>query len=125
MKIKCVKLLDVFGREIEFSPWLTLERIYHVMIVDIDCNGKRSYGIVTSEKEGEWPNMGMHQAECFEIVSTVIPSNWRLQIGQNGSIGIAPGAWQMPGFFESFYDHDPDAYPVFERERSIIINEDL
>lgn len=124
MKVKCTRLLDAFGREVEFSPWLTLGRIYHVMSIEIDPDGKRSYGIVTSERAGEWPNMGGHQAECFEIVSTTVPSNWRAKVNTNGAISIAPEAWRESGFLEAFYDRDPAAHPIFERERDLILNED-
>jgi hypothetical protein len=124
MKIRCVRLLDTFGREIEFSPWLTLERIYHVMSIEISPGGKRSYGVVTAERAGEWPNMGSHQTECFEIVSTTVPSNWRLRVRENGAMNIAPEAWQESGFLEAFYDRDPAAYPIFERERNLILSED-
>lgn len=124
MKVKCIRLLDVFGREVEFSPWLTLGRIYPVMSIEIGPDGKRSYGIVTSDRPGEWPNMGGHQSECFEIVSTTVPSNWRSKLNTNGAISIAPEAWQEPGFLEAFYDRDPAAHPIFERERSLILQED-
>ena len=124
MKVKCTRLLDAFGREVEFSPWLTLGRIYHVMSIEIGPDGKRSYGIVTSEREGEWPNMGGHQAECFEIVSTTVPSNWRSKVNTSGAISIAPEAWQESGFLEAFYDRDPAAHPIFERECDLIQSED-
>lgn len=124
MKVKCIRLLDAFGREVGSSPWLTLGRIYHVMSVEIDADGKRRYGIVTSEVAGEWPSMGAHQAECFELLSTTVPSNWRSKISANGTVSIAPGAWQESGFFEAFYDRDLAAYPIFERERDLILSED-
>lgn len=124
MKVKCIRLLDVFGREVEASPWLTLGRTYHVASIEITPDGKRSYGIVTSERAGEWPNMGGHQAECFEIVSTMAPSNWRSKVNANGAISIAPAAWQEPGFLEAFYDRDPIAYHIFEKEYGLILSED-
>lgn len=68
--------------------------------------------------------MGHHRAECFEIVSTVVPTNWRLKIMEDGAISIAPKSWQAPGFLETFYDRDPSAYSVFERERDLILKED-
>lgn len=124
MKIKCIRLLDALGREVEFSPWLTLGRIYHVMGIEIGMDGKRSYWIVTSERTNEWPNMGAHQAECFEIVSTTAPSNWRLTMNVNGALTIMPATWQQIGFLAAFYDRDSDVYPIFEGERNLILHED-
>lgn len=123
MKVKCIRLLDADGREVECSPWLELGRIYHVMSIFDDKNGKRSYGIVNRHHEGEWPEMGSHQAECFEVVSEVVPSNWREWKNENSS-GVSPVSWQAPIFYEAFYDHDPDTYPIFEREHDIILRED-
>jgi hypothetical protein len=123
MKVKCIRLLDADGREVEFSSWLTLGRVYHVMSIFTDKNGRRSYGIINRHPEGEWPQLGSHQAECFEIVSDVVPSNWREWANGNAS-GVSPSAWQEPGFYEAFYDHDPATYPIFERERDIILRED-
>ncbi len=123
MKVKCIRLLNADGREVEFSSWLVLGCIYHVMSIFIDKNGQRHYGIINRHPEGEWPQMGSHQAECFEVVSEVLPSNWRTMVYQ-GTTDISPAAWQELGFYEAFSDHDPATYPTFERERDIILGED-
>jgi len=123
MKIKCVRLLDADGREVEFSPWLTLGRVYHVMSIFVDKEGHCSYGIITSHPNGEWPQMNSHAEECFEIISKVVPSNWR-EWKDDTCTGVSPAAWQTDNFYEAFYDHDPVAYPIFERERDIILRED-
>lgn len=123
MKVKCVLLLDALGREVGFSPWLTLGGIYHVMSIDVAPDGGCSYGVVTAERAGEWPNIGSHPARCFEIISTVVPSNWHVKVWENGAISVAPAAWQEPAFLEAFYDRDPATYPAFERERALILKE--
>lgn len=124
MKVRCIRLLDYSGKEMESSPWLTLGKTYHVLSVFIDSDGKRSFAIVDSELPGEWPSIGNHLGECFEIVSTVVPSNWRVWVDKRSVIGISPCAWQAPGFLDALLEHDPDTYPVFDRERQIILNED-
>lgn len=123
MKVKCIRLLNAMGEEVESSPWLTLGRVYHVMEVYIAPDGQRKFCIISRHPEGEWPQMGYKYAECFEIVSEKIPSNWREWKNQ-GASGLGPEAWQAPGFLEAFHDHDPAAYPIFERERDIIVSED-
>jgi len=123
MKVKCVRLLSSSGDEIEYSSWLTIGQIYHVMSLSVDKEGRRSYGIINRHPEGEWPQMGNHSAECFEVVSEVIPSNW-CEWERGDFRGAAPAAWQVPGFYEAFYDHEPATYPVFERERDLIMKED-
>ena len=123
MKVRCIRLLNSEGYDVDSSPWLTLGRIYHVMSTHIDYNGQCSYGIINSHPSGEWPQLGRHQSQCFEVVSNVIPSNWReWRRGQGG--GMSPVAWQTPGFYEKFYDHEPEAYSIFEQERDVIFHED-
>ncbi|MET3444034.1 hypothetical protein ABIC94_004843 [Variovorax paradoxus] len=123
MKIKCIQLLNADGQEIESSPWLKLGRIYHVMRIHVALDGTRRFTIISHHPKGEWPQWGSHQTECFEIVSEAIPSNWRTVVYQ-GTTDIAPSAWQESGFYEAFSDHDPVAYPIFVRERDIILSED-
>ena len=124
MKIKCIRLLDSGGQDVSSSPWLTLGRIYHVLSIFIDAEGRRSFNVVTSEQPGEKPSMGSYQAECFEIISTVIPSNWHVWIHESSAIGISPRSWQAPGFAEALFEHDPPAYSVFEKERQVILTEE-
>jgi hypothetical protein len=124
MKVKCVKLVDARGREVNDSAWLTLERVYPVLGIFVDPDGRRSYQIITNDRDPGFAAMVCPSAECFEIVSTTVPSNWRLKIRENGVMSIAPGAWQEPGFLEAFYDRDPAVYPIFERERDLILSED-
>jgi hypothetical protein len=123
MKVKCTRLLDADGREVEFSSWLKLGRIYHVVSIFTDKSGNRRFGIINRHPLGEWPQLGSHQAECFEIVSDIVPSNWQTT-AYLGNINISPAAWQEHGFYEAFSDHDPATYPIYERERDIILNED-
>lgn len=123
MKVKCVRILNADGSEVEFSPWLTMGRVYHVLSMSIDPHGKRSYGITSGYREGEWPHMGSHQQQCFEVVSDIVPSNWRTTVCR-GFTDISPAAWQENGFYEAFADHDPATYPIFQREREIILSED-
>jgi hypothetical protein len=124
MKVRCVRIFDTFGREVDSSPWLTISRSYHVMSIEISPDGKRAYGIATAERTGEWPTLGSHRIESFEIVSTLVPASWRVEVQANGAVFIAPGAWLTPGFFEAFSDREPDAYPIFKRERDLIVSGD-
>ena len=46
MKIKCVILKDVNGTPVEFSHWLKIGKIYNVLTVYIEFNGKKNYRIL-------------------------------------------------------------------------------
>ncbi len=123
MKVKCIRLLDSDGNDVEDSPWLALGKTYHVMSTYVDAEGRRRFGIVSRHPDGEWPQMINASEKCFEVVSSIIPSNW-LKWERAVASGMAPAAWQVPGFFEAFYDHEPETYPIFERERDVILKED-
>ena len=124
MKVKCVRLLDQDGNVTSSDAWLSVGQVYHVLSTFIDPEGARSYALVSSQNDGEWPQMVSHMAECFEVVSKVIPANWRPWLHDSGGIGVSPVAWQTPGFSEDFFDHVPDTYPIFIRERDLILHED-
>lgn len=124
MKVKCTRLLDSRGLEVNTSPWLNLGQVYRVLSIFIAQVGRRSYSIVADEREGEWPNMVSQDAECFEVVSTFVPSNWRAWIHESSAMGVSPASWQASGFEESFFNHDPLALPIFLHEREIMVSEE-
>ncbi len=124
MKVRCVRLLNSDGHEESDSSWISIGDIYNVITVSITENGVRSYGIVCKTIDGNWANMALIRAECFDVISVIVPSNWSIKIYPNSSITFGPRAWLEDSFYERFYDRDPDVYPIFERERDIIMKED-
>lgn len=102
---------------------MSIGRTYHVLSIFIDHKGKRYYTITGYEREDEWPHMAGHLAECFEIVSTIVPSNWRPWLTES-AIGISPLAWQDPNFSEALFNRDPASIQIFVGERDLILSED-
>ncbi len=33
MKVKCIRILNIYGEDVELSPWITVGRVYHVMSI--------------------------------------------------------------------------------------------
>jgi hypothetical protein len=66
-----------------------------------------------------WP------AEMFQTVDTDLPSNWTIQLWDDGSLHLAPAAWLRPGFWEEYWDQRAGgaAADVFRREAEIILRE--
>ncbi len=125
MKVKCIKLLNADGKEVEFSPWLTLGREYHVMGIEVKSSVPDvNYRIITNDKEPGFAAMVLIQSSAFMVTSEIVPSNWRLKIYKEAGFEISPLAWQEPEFLEKFYEGDPDVYPIYERERDVIMRED-
>ncbi|MGO3741124.1 hypothetical protein [Kerstersia sp.] len=124
MKVKCVRFLDENGNIKSDSAWLTIGQTYHVMEIYISSSRACRYRIISNHKDPGFFSMGLHPAECFEITSDIIPSNWKMKIHKMSAIEISPARWQENNFLEDFYDADPAVYPIFEAERDIIMRED-
>jgi hypothetical protein len=60
----------------------------------------------------------------FEVVSTKIPSVWTIASPAPGCLSLAPAAWQRPGFWEDYFEMEPEAVKSFEEERQRIIDDD-
>lgn len=74
---------------------------------------------------------GWHSADKFDLVSTDVPSNWRIRVGaagKPGAIDIAPEPWLEPGFLEDYWSDEPDrarlAEETFLRELDVILGGD-
>ena len=124
MKVKCVVLCDSEGRSVEFSPWLSLGKVYQVLSVYKDSSGKRRFRILSNESDKGIASLGLYVESCFEVVSEFCPSNWNERTRKGGAVEIAPISWQTEGFWEELYDGDPNAYQVFDRERQLILSEE-
>lgn len=124
MKVRCVVLLNANGKPVEFSPWLTIGKAYHVLSVIADGNGQKYFRILTNECDDGISSLGLHLASCFEVVSGFRPSNWRDRALTGGGVETSPRAWQADGFWAALYDGDPEAYKIFDRERQLIMSEE-
>lgn len=118
MRVVCVKFLDPVTREErDEDSWLTLDREYVVLSVDVDVD-RRVWIRVESEEAG---TPVMFDAEMFHTTSTKLPDNWRGQVDEGGSLRLAPGPWLRLGFWEDFFDGVPDAVEAYEKERAVIL----
>ena len=126
MIVVCEKFIDVFGNETGRSGWLEVGKKYIVYYISIDLGGAMKYCVRSEEECGDWPNIGLHSAGCFRIVSAHTPSIWRAKVHTSGAITIMPEAWLNSNFLAMFYDHEMKAYDMFiEAHNSIIGEEDI
>jgi hypothetical protein len=44
---------------------------------------------------------------------------------EGGVVHIGPESWQRPGFWERYYNDDPEAVAIYEREVKQMLAEDL
>lgn len=117
MRVVCVKLLDAKSRETQTSAWVTLDAEYVVLAIQATPDGRVQLRIVSDD--GTTPVL--FESEMFMTVSTDIPSNWVASIGERGFVDIAPAKWLRPGFWDDYFDRDPQAIADFEEEKSKIL----
>lgn len=54
MKVRCIRLFDAFGREVDSSPWLTVGRSYHVMSIEVTSRMFQWAGLPAAGTEAGW-----------------------------------------------------------------------
>lgn len=114
MKVRCVRLLDSRGMPVQRSAWLKVGAVYPVLSIWIDA-GQTRFRIL-----GEEAVPALFDPAMFEVVSGVLPSSWRITVPTADCISLSPEPWSEPGFWERFYDREPDAVACFEEERAKI-----
>ncbi len=120
MKVRCKKLIDSRGNPQERSPWLTLGKVYHVLEVVQDIHGNWQL-----RAEGDGINgPALFRLEQFEIISAKVPDTWVVRWNDKGVFSLTSEAWSQLGFWERFYDRDPEARKVFEEEKTRILRAD-
>jgi hypothetical protein len=55
-------------------------------------------------------------SDCFLTVEGSVPPSWTTRIGAGGALELAPTTWHAEGFWELYYDGDPDARDSVRRE---------
>lgn len=118
MKVKCVTLKSSGGVPQQASSWLRIGCVYHVLAIEFSP-ARTMFRLV-----GEEVIPALFQPDLFEIVSSIIPSNWAVVSRKPGFIELSPKAWTRPGFWVDFFDGEPNAVACFENERRVSISAD-
>lgn len=119
MKVLCIQVpTPVDGMQLDSSPWITVDHEYTVVSVAAQISGRVEVQLINDTN-----NLGWFDADCFLTVDPAIPANWSAHISEGGSLKLAPSAWLEEGFWERYYDGDPDAHESVERELALIRGE--
>jgi hypothetical protein len=103
------------------DSWLNEGHTYTVLEIYATLRGI-NYRLI-SEEPG---TPGLHSARSFEVVNGHVPSSWVISIDSNGeSMTMAPRSWLVEGFWEKFFDKDPEAMKSFEQESYKIATEEI
>ncbi|MEV8376573.1 hypothetical protein AB0P21_27765 [Kribbella sp. NPDC056861] len=100
------------------SPWVRIGQVYTVL--EVNASPEHRFAVrldLGNEAPGLW------DSEMFETTDSAIPSVWVAEFRDGGSLRLAPPRWLAQGFWESYFENDPDAVAVFEEDRQRIRNE--
>jgi hypothetical protein len=73
---------------------------------------------------GDEPTPALFRPQMFEVVSSKIPPTWIVTSPKPGCLSLQPEAWSGAGFWERFFDAEPEAAAAFKEEQAKIIAAD-
>lgn len=110
MKVRCIKLLGAREQLESTSSWLTVGKVYDVLSLEFESKGPRHVRLVGDGRNG----VALFPLESFEVVSATIPLSWVACWNADGLFQLAPSRWMQDGFWEKYYDGDPEIIQLFE-----------
>ncbi|MFN0153429.1 MAG: hypothetical protein ACKVUT_03530 [Gaiella sp.] len=130
MIVRCLRIIDVHGDEVDTTGWdLAVGRQYVVLCISAAPEHEVYLRVYEPGNPPEGGVPGLWRSQMFEVLSPAIPSNWRVDIGTPQSPGylqIAPETWLRPGFWEDLIDAGPfsdRSRADYNREVAIILQE--
>jgi len=100
-----VKLNFPESDELDNITSLTPGRVYEVLGIEAD-----DYRIQNDDGEPY-----LYPPVFFTIVDAHKPEDWVVEVGEDGETYAYPPELNAPGFFEDYFDDDPDATLIFRR----------
>ncbi len=120
MKARCTKLIDTLGNPQTRSSWLTVGKIYHVLSVILDAQGRWTLRLLADSQ----PGVGLFPLEQFEIVSSKLSGRWIATWNNQGAFELTTEAWNEPGYWDRYFDSDSNAHATFDKEMAAIVASD-
>jgi len=126
MRVRCRKLIRTFGpnrgEKVGAAPGLAVGDEVPVMSILISPKAPDMIllQILDRERDPVWWPAGM-----FETIETSLPSNWTIQLWEDGSLHLAPASWLRPGFWEEYWEQrgGGPAADLFRSEAETILRE--
>jgi hypothetical protein len=106
-----LKALYVASADGRGDSWLTHNREYQVLSVQVATKGPAELRIIADNGTPI-----LVAATMFAMCPESPPPNWVVQIRENGVVDFGPLPWLELGFWERYFDRDPDAIAVFGQE---------
>jgi hypothetical protein len=127
MIVRCVRQVSIVGvLQSPTDSWLTVGRDYTVLELAMDPTRSEGFRSVEVRVEaGHDATPGLFSGTNFVVVDGRLPSNWRATISENGRLDLGPESWQQRGFWEDYFDREPQAIATYESERLVIAQANL
>jgi hypothetical protein len=111
MKVKYTELKKTReGRPL--GSGLTVGREYEVLAIEFDPTQGILFRIIGNDRTMP----ALYLGELFEIIDPAIPRTWVVGRNTRGWYAIAPQPWTVSGFWERFFDREPEALLIFEEQ---------
>jgi hypothetical protein len=95
-------------------------KVYHVLSIVLDIHGRWLLRLMGDTE----PGVGLFPLGQFEIVSAKVPGSWIVTWNTEGVFELTTEAWNQPGFWERYFEHDATAQRTFEHEMRRIVDAD-
>jgi hypothetical protein len=115
MRVVCVSL----GDDRRSDPWLTLNKEYQVISVELRPSGVAKLRIIADDNRTPI----LVDSSLFAASYEPLPVNWVCTIREGGTVEFEPKSWAKLDFWERYFDGDPAATAVFDEElRHMTVN---
>lgn len=106
MRVVCIRIVNqVTGAEESTSPWLDLSAEYEVL--EIYSSPGRTIKLRIASSDSATP--ALFDSSMFMTIDKSIPSSWVASVAEAGELRIGPSQWMREGFWEDFFDREPQA----------------
>jgi hypothetical protein len=123
MRVLCSRIINPVTKMDEtVSSWLTLDAEYEVLEI-YATPGKPVKFRLASDDSG---TPALFDSAMFLATDRSIPASWVVALAEDGELRIGPQGWMREGFWEEFFDRDPDAVREFETgaARRIVVDDE-
>lgn len=90
-------------------------------VLEISTRFKMANSFRVEFVEGGLRQSALFDTRVFTVTSHSLPPTWQYFQLESGSFSLCPESWSESGFWESYYDGDPRAIEIYERERAVIL----
>jgi hypothetical protein len=116
MKVRCIRIINpVTGSPEERSDSIRIGEEY--VVIEVVASPRRDIKLRLYPTEGA---PGLWASEMFETTDESIPSNWTAAVSGAGFLSVRPARWRS-GFWEQYFDDEPEAVAIFEEELATML----